>query len=142
MNCPYDIDKFESFGTPGKGHKTSGSPAYLAFTRDARTGAPRVRLSLSSDVVKRMHECMEFEDRLEYRVSKSARAIALIPSPDGVMLSYPSKNKGTRCSISVSKASRTLLDMFGEFHYAHLIPEYYDGVTVFRPSGKVEGGGE
>lgn len=140
MICPYDIDKFESFGTPGKGHKASGSPAYLAFTKDARTGALRVRLSVSADVVKRMHECMEFDDRLEYRVSKSARVIALIPAADGVMLSYPSKRKGTRCSISVTKASKVLADMFGECHYVHLIPEYYDGVAIFRPSGKVEGG--
>ena len=67
--------------------------------------------------------------------------IALLPAcGGGVMLSYPSKNKGSRCSISVSKASRALRSMFGECHYVYLIPEFYDGVTVFRPSGRVEGG--
>ena len=139
--CPYDIDEFETFGVMGRGHKTSDSPAYLAFTRDQRTGALRVRLSVSASTVESMHEAMDFDDRLEYRVSESARAIALLPACDGgVMLSYPSKNKGTRCSISVSKASRALRGMFGECHYVYLIPEFYDGVTVFRPSGRVEGG--
>ena len=142
MECPYDIGTFEAFGRGGGGHKANGSPAYLAFTRDKRTNALRVRLSVSEGVVRSMHECMDFDDRLEYRVSKSARAIALIPAGDGgVALSYPSKNRGTRCSISVCRASKLLLEMFGECHYVHLIPEYYDGVTIMRPSGKVDGGG-
>ena len=141
MECPYDIDTFETFNEDRRGHKTNGSPAYLAFTRDKRTNVLRARLSISADVAKSMHECMGFDDRLEYRVSKSARAIALIPADEGgVVLSYPSKKGGTRCSISVGKASKSLQDMFGKHHYVHLIPEYYDGVTIMRPSGKVEGG--
>ena len=144
--CPYDLDSFETFDVTSKGKQVSKSPAYLVFSQTTKNGL-QARITLSQETVQKMHDCMEFDDRVEYRVNETLRVIALLPKEDGVKLSKPSskKKRGTRYSISVCKAKDPLKDMFGAYHIVYLVPEYFDGVTILRPTGETEGtleGGE
>ena len=140
--CPYDLDSFERFDVEGgRGRISPYGAAFLAFTKDRRTGTIRARLSLSKETVDSMHAHMEFDDRVEYRVSETARVIALLPSENGVKLSYPTekKKRGNRASVSVGRACELLRKMFGNCHFVLLTPKYYNGSTIFQPTGKTIG---
>lgn len=135
--CPYNLDQFDTFDVSRRGKERDG--AYLILKREGRSKRLTARISIPGDVLSEMHKCMDFDDHLEYRISKSARAIALLPGPNGAKLSSSSKIDGGRNSISMSKAVGTLRDMFGNTHYTYMMAEYYDGVTILRPTGKTEG---
>lgn len=137
--CPYNLEQFETFGNTTRRDRRSRKGAYLVFKRDPRNNSIGARLSLPSAIVDEMHECMGFDDYLEYRISKSARAIALMPGPNGVKISRPSESKGDRGSMSMNVAADTLYEMFGNSHYIYLMVEYYDGVAILRPTGEAEG---
>lgn len=139
IRCPYNLEQFETFDNMAKRRTKSGKCPYLVFKRNSRSNNVNARLSLPSTVIEAMHECMDFGDYLEYRISRSASAIALMPGPNGVKLSRPSDKRGDRGSMSMSRAADMLCEMFGNSHYTYLTVEYYDGVVILRPTGETEG---
>lgn len=137
--CPYNLEKFQTFEGGSRRKKAQGENAYLVLKRDVRNRNINARLLLPESVIVAMHECMDFEDFLEYRVSRSAGAIALVPGPNGVKISRQSNNKGNRGSMSVCRAADLLHEMFGDSHFIYLMVEYYEGVVILRPTGETSG---